>query len=179
MLQGVRSLCTNGVSIHKGESNVWKTLVAYFSASGVTEAVARRLADAIGADVFEIAPREAYTAADLDWTDSSSRSTRECKDPACRPALKSMPEGMEAYETVLIGFPIWWYTAPNIIKTFLEAGDFSSARIALFATSGGSGMGKTMSDLEPSASQARWLDARRFSSDASARDLAAWVDTLA
>ena len=70
-----------------------KTLVAYFSASGVTEAVARRLADAIGADVFEIAPREAYTAADLDWTDSSSRSTRECKDPACRPALKSMPEG--------------------------------------------------------------------------------------
>lgn len=156
-----------------------KTLVAYFSASGVTEAVARRLADAIGADVFEIAPREAYTAADLDWTDSSSRSTRECKDPACRPALKSMPEGMEAYETVLIGFPIWWYTAPNIIKTFLEAGDFSSARIALFATSGGSGMGKTMSDLEPSASQARWLDARRFSSDASARDLAAWVDTLA
>lgn len=163
-----------------------KTLVAYFSASGVTEAVARRLADAIGADVFEIAPREAYTAADLDWTDSSSRSTRECKDPACRPALKSMPEGMEAYETVLIGFPIWWYTAPNIIKTFLEAWDFSSeawdfssARIALFATSGGSGMGKTMSDLEPSASQARWLDARRFSSDASARDLAAWVDTLA
>lgn len=148
-----------------------KTLVAYFSASGVTEAVARRLADAIGADVFEIAPREAYTAADLDWTDSSSRSTRECKDPACRPALKSMPEGVEAYETVLIGFPIWWYTAPNIIKTFLEAWDFSSARIALFATSGGSGMGKTMSDLEPSAPQARWLDARRFSSDASARDL--------
>lgn len=145
-----------------------KTLVAYFSASGVTEAVARRLADAIGADVFEIAPREAYTAADLDWTDSSSRSTRECKHPACRPALKSMPEGMEAYETVLIGFPIWWYTAPNIIKTFLEAWDFSSARIALFATPGGSGMGKTMSDLEPSASQARWLGARRFSSDASA-----------
>lgn len=145
-----------------------KTLVAYFSASGVTERLARRLVDAIGADVFEIAPREAYTAADLDWTDSSSRSTRECKDPACRPALKSMPEGMEAYETVLIGFPILWYTAPNIIKTFLEAWDFSSARIALFATPGGSGMGKTMSDLEPSASQARWLGARRFSSDASA-----------
>lgn len=156
-----------------------KTLVAYFSASGVTEAVARRLADAIGADVFEIVPREAYTVADLDWTDSSSRSTRECRDPACRPALKSMPEGVEEYETVLIGFPIWWYTAPNIIKTFLEAGDFSSARIALFATSGGSGMGKTMSDLEPSAPQARWLDARRFSGGASARDLAAWVDTLA
>lgn len=84
----------------------------------MTEAVARRLADAIGADVFEIAPREAYTAADLDWTDSSSRSTRERKDPACRPALKSMPEGVETYETVLIGFPILWYTAPNIIKTF-------------------------------------------------------------
>ena len=164
-----------------------KTLVAYFSASGETERVARRLADAIGADVFEIAPREAYTAADLDWTDSSSRSTRECRDPACRPALKSMPEGVEEYETVLIGFPIWWYVAPRIINTFvesydftfLEAGDFSSARIALFATSGGSGMGKTMSDLEPSAPQARWLDARRFSGGASARDLAAWVDTLA
>lgn len=156
-----------------------KTLVAYFSASGETERVARRLADAIRADIFEIAPREAYTAADLDWTDPSSRSTRECKDPACRPALKSMLEGVGAYETVLIGFPIWWYTAQNIIKTFLEAGSFSSARIALFATSGGSGMGKTMSDLKPSAPQAEWLDARRFSSGASARDLAAWADTLA
>ena len=157
-----------------------KTLVAFFSASGVTEAVARRIADAIGADVFEIAPREAYTAADLDWTDSSSRSTRECKDPACRPALKSMPEGMEAYETVLIGFfPSGGIPLQTSSKTFFGGGGLLVARIALFATSGGSGMGKTMSDLEPSAPQARWLDARRFSSDASARDLAAWVDTLA
>lgn len=155
-----------------------KTLVAYFSASGVTERLAHRLADATGADVFEIAPMEAYAPADLDWTDPKSRSTLECKDPSCRPELKCMPEGIKAYKTVFIGFPIWWYTAPNIVKTFLESGDFSSARIALFATSGGSGMGETASDLATSAPGARWLGARRFPGDASPRDLAAWVATL-
>ena len=154
-------------------------LVAYFSASGETARLAQTIAQAAGADLYEIRPETPYTAADLNWHDDQSRSSVEMKDPACRPAIAGEAPDLTDYDTVFVGFPIWWYTAPNIIKTFLEAGDFSSARIALFATSGGSGMGKTMSDLEPSAPQARWLDARRFSSDASARDLAAWVDTLA
>ena len=156
-----------------------KILIAYFSASGVTARTAKEMAKAAGADLYEICPAEPYTAADLNWMDQKSRSTLEMNDPACRPAIAAPAADLDQYDTVFLGFPIWWYTAPNIIKTFLEAGDFSSARIALFATSGGSGMGKTMSDLEPSAPQARWLDARRFSGGASARDLAAWVDTLA
>ena len=155
-----------------------KILVAYFSASGETARLAKTLADVTGGDLFEIRPQTAYTAADLDWNNAKSRSSVEMNDPKSRPAMAETPR-LAGYDTVFVGFPIWWYTAPNIIKTFLEAWDFSSVRIALLATSGGSGMGKTMSDLEPSAPQARWLDARRFSSDASARDLAAWVDMLA
>ena len=155
-----------------------KTLVACFSASGVTEAVARRLADAIGADVFEIAPREAYTAADLDWTDSSSRSTRECKDPACRPALKSMPEGVEAYETVLIGFPIWWYQAPRIIETFLESYDFSGKTVIPFATSGGSGMGGEDVLRSACSKGTKWLPGKRLSSRESMASVQKWVESL-
>ena len=156
-----------------------KQLVAYFSASGVTERVAERLAVAIGADLFEIEPAQPYTAADLDWTNRRSRSTVEMEDSTSRPEIAGMPQGLDAYDTVFIGFPIWWYTAPSIIKTFLEAGDFSGKRIALFATSGSSGMGKTRSDLEPCAPKAVWLgEGRRFDASASERELAAWVDEL-
>ena len=159
-----------------------KTLVAYFSASGVTRALATRMADAIGADVFEIAPAQPYTAADLDWTNENSRSTVEMKNPASRPAIAGMPDNLAGYDTVLIGFPIWWYTAPTIVKTFLEAGDFSGKRIALFATSNNTMvMGRTQSDLEPCAPRAIWVGdgGRRFSADAGADELAAWVNGLA
>ena len=155
-----------------------RKLVAYFSASGVTARVAGRLAKALGADLFEIVPARPYTAADLDWTDKKSRSTVEMGDPASRPALADMPDGLAAYDTVFVGFPIWWYTAPTIIKTFLEAGDFTGKKIALFATSCGSGMGKTQRDLEPCAPTAVWFGGDRLSASATADELAAWVETL-
>lgn len=118
-----------------------KVLVAYFSASGVTERAAKALAEAAGADIYEIRPEVPYTAADLDWTDKTSRSTVEMRDPDSRPAIAGRLESMGDYDVILLGFPIWWYTAPTIIKTFLESYDFSGKTIIIFATSGGSGLG--------------------------------------
>lgn len=138
-----------------------KTLVAYFSAGGVTRRAAERLAAAAGADLFAIRPVVPYTEADLDWTDKNSRSTREMQDPASRPAIAEMPGNMDEYDTVFLGFPIWWYVAPAIIRTFLENGDFSGKTIIPFATSGGSGLGKTVEGLKPlCAASARWLPGR-------------------
>ena len=128
-----------------------KTLVAYFSASGVTKSVAERLAKTAGADLFEIEPVKPYTAADLNWNDKNSRSTLEANDPTCRPAIASKPLDLDEYSTIYLGFPIWWYVAPAIIKTFLESQSFAGKKIVLFATSGGSGMGKTAKVLEASA----------------------------
>lgn len=128
-----------------------KSLVAYFSASGVTKKAAEKLATATGADLFEIKPLHPYTAADLDWTNDKSRSTVEMKDGAVRPAMLS---GINAdgYDVIFAGFPVWWYTAPRIINTFLESIDTSNKKIVLFATSGGSGLGHTAADLKPSCS---------------------------
>lgn len=152
------------------------TLVAYFSASGVTADVARKVAAAAGADLFEIKPEIPYTAADLNWNDKKSRSSVEMSDPASRPTIKGGAENMEAYKTVLIGFPIWRYTAPKIISTFLESCDFSGKTIALFATSGGSGMGKTEQTLKPLVSDsAKWLPGKRLSGRGEAE---AWVKSL-
>lgn len=128
-----------------------KTLVAYFSASGVTKSVAERLAKTAGADLFEIEPAKPYTATDLNWNDKNSRSTLEANDPTCRPAIASKPLELDKYSTIYLGFPIWWYVAPAIIKTFLESQSFAGKMIVLFATSGGSGMGKTAKVLEASA----------------------------
>lgn len=127
-----------------------KSLVAYFSASGSTRKVAQRLAKVAGTDLFEIVPEQPYTAADLDWTDRNSRSTRE-RDPKCRPAVALTCENMADYDTVYVGFPIWWYVAPAIINTFLEAYDLTGKHVVPFATSGGSRMGGTVAALEPSA----------------------------
>lgn len=131
-----------------------KALVAYFSASGVTRHAAKDLAKAAHADLFEIEPEQPYTAADLDWTNKQSRSTREMNDPASRPAIKKTAPNLAAYDTVYVGFPIWWYVAPTIVNTFLESGDFAGKRVVPFATSGGSGMGKTVAALKPSAPSA-------------------------
>ena len=121
-----------------------KVLVAYFSATGTTAGAAKRLADAVKGDLFEIKPAAPYTASDLDWTDKHSRSTLEMKDPNSRPEVSSHVDNMDQYDTVFVGFPIWWYVAPTIINTFLEAYDFSGKTVIPFATSGGSGMGKTL-----------------------------------
>ena len=129
-----------------------KTLIAYFSASGETARLAKTLAAVTGGDLFEIQPETAYTAADLDWTDRHSRSTVEMQDEKSRPAIAGRVAAMEQYDTVFIGFPIWWYQAPRIIETFLEGYDFSGKTIIPFATSGGSGFGKTVSELKCSVS---------------------------
>lgn len=120
-----------------------QTLVAYFSASGVTENAAKILANAAGADLYEIKPEVPYTRADLNWMDKKSRSTVEMNDPSSRPAINGKVEHMEQYQNIFIGFPVWWYREPSIIDTFLESYDFTGKRIILFATSGGSGLGKT------------------------------------
>ena len=124
-------------------------LVAFFSASGVTAALAQRLSRAAGADLFEIKPAVPYTSADLDWTNASSRSSVEMKNPASRPEIAEKLPSMADYDVVFLGFPIWWYVAPTIINTFLESYDFSGKTIVLFATSGGSPMGRTLEILRP------------------------------
>ena len=128
-----------------------KALVAYFSASGTTKRLAEKLAKVADADLFEIAPEQLYTAADLDWHDKKSRSSVEMADPSSRPAMVGTVENLAEYDTVFLGFPIWWYVAPTIINTFLEAHDFAGKTVVPFATSGGSGMGKTVKALKPSA----------------------------
>lgn len=133
-----------------------KTLVAYFSASGVTARVAKEVADAAGADLYEIRPAQLYSPGDLDWMDKKSRSTLEMKDPACRPAIDGQVKGMDQYDTILIGFPIWWYVEPRIVDTFLDSYDFSGKTLIPFATSGGSGISKAQKSLQEHCPAANW-----------------------
>ena len=137
-----------------------KKLVAYFSASGVTKSTAETLAKEIGADLFEIEPKEAYTKADLDWTNSSSRSTVEMKNKSFRPEMVKKTLDLSEYDTIFVGFPIWWYVAPTIINTFGESYNFSGKTIVPFATSGGSGMGKTTEELIPSFQGAKVVEGK-------------------
>ncbi len=156
-----------------------KTLVAYFSASGTTARVAKALAAAIGADVHEIVPAQPYSAADLDWNDRGSRSSREMDDPQARPAIASKVRGMDGYEVVFVGFPIWWYVAPRIIETYLESYDFSGKTVVPFATSGGSGMGGTEALLKKRCSaRTDWRPGKVLNSRQSDKALRAWVDGL-
>lgn len=156
-----------------------KTLVAYFSASGQTAKLAKILAGVTGGDLFEIAPETAYTAADLDWMDKKSRSTIEMKDPKSRPAIAGKVADMAQYDTVFVGFPIWWYQAPRIIETFLASCDFSGKRVVPLAISGGSGMGRTEEILQKSCpTKAVFLSGRRFDSGASLDAIRNWLNTL-
>lgn len=127
-----------------------KTLIAYFSATGVTKKLAEALSGCIGADLYEIVPKIPYGPADLNWTDKNSRSTREMRSPEFRPEIAGEPLNLAEYDTVFLGFPIWWFVAPTIINTFLEAHDFTGKTIIPFATSGGSGIGRTNEKLQPS-----------------------------
>lgn len=145
-----------------------KTLVAYFSASGVTERAAKEIAGAVDADLYEILPAQPYTDADLDWTDKKSRSTAEMKDPACRPEIAGTVENMEQYDTVFIGFPIWWYVEPRIVDTFLESYDFSGKTVIPFATSGGSGIGGAEKSLREHCPKANWKQGKLVNSGAGA-----------
>ena len=153
-----------------------KTLVAYFSASGVTARLAQKLAAVTDADLFEIVPETPYTPADLDWTNKSSRSTLEMNDPTSRPAVASRVEYMDRYDRVFVGFPIWWYTAPTIVNTFLEQYNLTGKTVVPFATSGMSPIGRSAADLRPSAKGARVLDGRRFSADVPDAELRQWAE---
>lgn len=155
-----------------------RKLVAYFSASGVTAKVAETLSETIGADLFAIEPKVPYTKADLDWMDKNSRSTLEMKDPTSRPEIARVRDNMEEYDTVFVGFPIWWYVAPTIINTFLESYDMTGKTIIPFATSGGSGMGKTNEKLMPSCKGAKLLDGKVLKANAGTKELDDWVAGL-
>ena len=138
-----------------------KKLVAYFSAGGVTKKVAERLAAAAGADLFEIEPAVPYTVADLDWTNKKSRSSVEMNDPSSRPEIARRLDSLEEYDTVFLGFPIWWYVAPTIINTFLEQYDLTGKTVIPFATSGMSGMGQTNRELKNSCRGAKLMEGKR------------------
>lgn len=135
-------------------------LVAYFSASGVTARVAKEIAAATGAELHEIRPAQPYTRADLDWTNKNSRSSVEMNDPACRPALAEAAPDMGKYDTVFLGFPIWWYVEPRIVDTFVEACDLTGKTVIPFATSGGSGVEGAARSLAKAYPQARWKDGK-------------------
>ena len=155
-----------------------KRLVAYFSASGVTAKLAKTLAAAIGADLFEILPEKPYSAADLDWTNKESRSTIEMKDKQARPAIGSAPVDTAAYDVIFVGFPIWWYEAPRIVQAFLEQCELTGKTVVPFATSGGSAMGKTAEILQKSCPGATVLPGKRLRASSSAAALHEWVQSL-
>ena len=149
-----------------------KKLTAYFSASGKTASIAKKLADAAGADLYEIKPETPYTAADLDWQNKQSRSSIEMSDQSFRPPVADKNADISEYETIYLGFPIWWYVAPTIINTFLESYDFSGKKIILFATSGSSGFGDTLKKLEPSAPNANIIEGKVNPSESDINTLA-------
>ena len=154
-----------------------KKLVAYFSASGITRKVAEMIAEAADCDIYEITPKVAYTKADLNWMDKKSRSSVEMTDKKIRPELADNTIDISGYDEIILGFPIWWYVAPTIINTFLEAYDFAGKKIVLFATSGGSGFGNTVQELQPSAPNAQIVEGRLLNR-ASKTEITDWVNTL-
>ncbi len=155
-----------------------RKLVAYFSASGITASVAKKIAQAVGADTYEIRPSVPYTHADLNWNDRNSRSSIEMRDKSSRPEIADKSAKLDGVDVVFLGFPIWWYVAPTIINTFLESYDFSGKIIILFATSGGSGFGEAVNGLKPSAPGAVIREGKVFRGSVSVDDLKKWADSL-
>lgn len=162
----------------EGEKNC-KVLVAYFSATGTTKALAEYAVDAMGADLYEIVPEEPYTEDDLNYSDRNTRATAEQNDKTVRPAISGSVENMEQYEIVFLAFPIWWGEEPRIMDTFVEAYDFSGKTIVPFCTSGSSGIGSSVENMKSlSTGEAIWLDGERLSSSSSREDMADWINSL-
>lgn len=156
-----------------------RTLVAYFSCSGVTERVAETIAETVGADLYRIQPEVPYSKADLDWTDKKSRSTIEMQDSSSRPAITGLVDHMEKYQVVFIGFPIWWYVAPTIVQTFLESYDLKGKTIVPFCTSGGSQPGRTDEVLHKSCPDTvKWCSCRRLNGNVTKEEIRTWVESL-
>jgi flavodoxin len=150
-------------------------LVAYFSATGVTEGKAREIADAVGGDLYEIVPAVRYSSADLDWMNKQSRSSVEMNDPECRPEIAGELPDCPGYDSVVIGYPIWWYTAPKIIRTFLERADLKGKRIDLFATSGSSGIGKSVEELQKDYPELQIVSGKLVNKRIDAADIRGWL----
>ena len=155
-----------------------RTLVAYFSATGVTTSVAKKLSSALEADLTEIQPEISYTMEDLDWKNKESRSSVEMANPKSRPAIKPLSIQIDDYDTIFIGFPIWWYVAPTIVDTFLESYDLTNKAIIPFATSGGSDMGNANEKLSQSCKNAKLLEGKVFSQTVSEEELLKWVEEI-
>ena len=172
---GLQPIRVEGAHIMENGKNI---LVAYFSASGETERLARTIASATGGDLFEIVPETPYTAADLDWNDKRSRSSVEMNDPSSRPAVASRVGNMDAYDIVFVGFPIWWYVEPRIIDTFLESYDFAGKTVVPFATSGGSDLGKAPERMEGIAKGATVLAGKMLNGNPGIDELRAWAESL-
>ena len=157
------------------ETTSSKTLVAYFSATGNTKSIAESIADGLFADIYEIVPKEPYTDADLDYNDDNSRSTLEMNDSSARPEISGIIENFEQYDTIFLGYPIWWGDAPRIMDTFVESYDFTGKTVIPFCTSGGSGIGSSAANLEKLAGTGNWLDGQRFSAGESAKEVQDWA----
>ena len=156
-----------------------KKLVTYFSATGVTAKVADMLADAVGADIHEIRPKFPYTKADLNWMDKQSRSSIEMNNKAFRPEIEHSDFKIDEYDVIFLGFPIWWYVAPTIINTFLESVDLSGKKIILFATSGGSKIGKTAEELKASVNAScEIIEGKLLNGNQTIASIKEWVDAL-
>jgi flavodoxin len=152
-----------------------KILVAYFSASGVTAKVAQNIANNIGADTFEIKPKIAYTSADLNWMDKQSRSSIEMNDKSSRPEIKSTID-VSDYDSIIIGFPVWWYTAPTIINTFIEENNVENKDIYVFVTSGGSGVNDSFNNLKNAYPNNKWIKGIRLRGNESDETIKEWID---
>ncbi len=160
------------------DGSVKNTIVVYFSATGTTKGVAERIADVTNADLFEIVPAEPYTSADLDWNDKNSRTTIEMNDQNARPEILDDTISFDGYSTVYIGYPIWWGDAPRIMSTFVEAHDFNGLTVIPFCTSGGSGIGRSGSNLASQAGSGNWLDGDRLDAGISEEELGTWINSL-
>lgn len=172
-------LCTMGATAqNKKEMNAKRTLVAYFSCTGTTKSAAQKLAQTIGADFYEIKPAKPYTSADLNWNNKNSRSSVEMKDASSRPAIASKVADMGQYETIFVGFPIWWDLAPTIINTFLESYDFKGKTVVPFATSGGSGIANSEKALRKAYPQIKWEAGKLLNGRVDKKSLAGWLDKI-
>ena len=171
-------LIVSCVPFASAEEPAGHILVVCFSATGTTRGVAEKLAEGLSADLYEIVPEEPYTDADLNYNDSRSRTSIETDDPACRPAIAGELPDLAPYDTIFIGYPIWWGDTPRIVSNFVEQVDLTGKTLAVFFTSGSSGLGNSMKHLEQQSGAGTWLEGRRFTSRTTAEDLVNWAKGL-
>lgn len=153
-----------------------KTIVTFFSASGVTKEVAKSIATAINGDLFEIKPKEKYTHEDLDWTNKESRSSIEMQNKSFRPKIENKVENISEYDTIILGFPVWWYTAPTIINSFIEENDLTNKNVYVFVTSGSSGYEGSLNDLKNTYSNVNFISGRRFNGNEANEEYINWIN---